>query len=506
MTPVMSLPRVVVESDEGPLSTSAANALSGLTVRQALGAPTQCELVFLDPSGDERVRSPLEPGASLTIRISGSDAALFVGEVTAVEYVYAPDHGRELRIRSYDRLHRLRKRQTPRVHLEVTPRDLASHLVADLGLTVESDEPGPLWPRLIQHRQSDLELLLDVCERSGLFPFVDEDVLRLVTLQGTGEAVSLRLGESLVEASIEVNADRAIGSVSAAGWDLVRAEPHNGSASEARSGRRVDARLDLDRVGAAGERALLDEAATDDELATALAQAELDLREASEIVLRGTAVGDPRLRPAAAVEIENVDPRLAGRYVLTEVRHAIDREHGFVSEISSAPPQPPPRRAGVTLTIGRVTSVDDPDGLGRVQVVLPTFGDLDSGWVGVVSVAAGSGKGIVALPDVGDRVLLLLAHEDPGRAVVLGGLFGADGPKDAGVEGGAVRRYTLRTSGGNLITLDDQRNTLRLEDKKGSFVTLSPDVVEIHAATSLLIEAPGQKVRIRGASIDLETG
>ena len=33
---------------------------------------------------------------------------LFVGEVTAVEHVYEPGHGREIRVRGYDRLHRTR--------------------------------------------------------------------------------------------------------------------------------------------------------------------------------------------------------------------------------------------------------------------------------------------------------------------------------------------------------------------------------------------------------------
>ncbi len=505
MSPAVALPRVAVESDAGPLSGPAADALGRVLVHQALGAPTLCELVFVDALPAAEVASTFTPGASLRVLVRGHDAPLFVGEVTAVEHVHAPDHGLEIRVRGYDPLHRLRKRQSPRVHLQVTPADLAADLVGDLGLTVVADDPGPLWPRLIQHRQSDLELLLDVCERSGLFPFVDDRELRLLTLEGTGETVPLRLGESLVEASIELNADRAARSVTAAGWDLVRAEAHNGSASEARTGRRTDASVDVDRVGAGGERVLLDESAPDDALASALAQAELDLRGASEVVLRGTAAGDPRLRPGCAVEVENVEQALTGRYVLTEVRHAIDREGGFISEISSAPPEPPARRGGTTLTVGLVTSVDDPDRLGRVQVVLPTFGDVESGWVGVVSAAAGSGKGFVALPDVGDRVLVLLAHEDPGRAVILGGLFGADGPVDPGVEEGAVRRFTIRTAGGHFIRLDDERRTLHIEDSQGSFVSLSPEVVQIHAETDLVVDAPGRNVRIRAQSIDLET-
>ncbi len=123
-----------------------------------------------------------------------------------------------------------------------------------------------------------------------------------------------------------------------------------------------------------------------------------------------------------------------------------------------------------------------------------------------MSVGAGGGKGLVALPDTGDKVLVLLTHGDPASGIVLGGLYGADGPFDSGLEGGAIKRYSLKTSGGHVITLDDEARTLKIEDPAGSYVELAPELVSIHAATDLTIEAPGRKVRIVAASVDFETG
>ena len=134
---------------------------------------------------------------------------------------------------------------------------------------------------------------------------------------------------------------------------------------------------------------------------------------------------------------------------------------------------------------------------------------------------AGSDKGIIALPDVDDRVLVLLVNGDPAQAVVLGGLYGPQAPPDAGVEDGAVRRYTLVTPGGQRVQLDDAQETVRVENSNGDFLQLSPDEVRlgdsngslieltpsrcyIHAAARLEIEAPGQSVVIRGQSIDFE--
>lgn len=503
---VRSLARVVVDGDGGPLGPLEAGALADVVVRQVLSAPTQCELTFLDPPPDSDVASVFSPGGNLRLRLPDGDQPLFTGEVTAVERVYEPDRGRAIRIRAYDRLHRLRKRGSPRIHLDVTPSGLASDLAGAVGLSVDAIADGSSLPRLAQGRQSDLELLLDVCERNGLFLSVDGDTLQLLSLEGSGDTVALEMGSTLIEVGIEANGDPAVRSVSARGWDLERVESHEATATSARSGRTAPAEVPPDLVGGTGERSLLDERAGDDASALGLAQAVLDLGVAGELVVRGVALGDPRLRPGCAVDISGVDPDVAGRYVLTATRHTIDRDGGYLTEFSSEPPAAAPRPYAAVVTIGTVRSADDPDGLGRIQVVLPSFGDIESGWMEVVSVGAGGGKGLVALPDTDDRVLVLLTHGDPASGVVLGGLYGADGPYDSGVEGGTVRRYTLQTAGGHIIRLDDEEQTLRVEDPNGSYVELAPSLVSIHAATDLTIEAPGRKVRVVASSIDFETG
>jgi phage protein D/phage baseplate assembly protein gpV len=506
MLAVLAPPRVIVEVAGGPLGPLEAASLTEVVVRQVLSAPGQCELTFADPSPDADVAATCVPGSTLRLRMPNQDQALFDGEVTAIERSYQPDRGRLVRVRAYDRLHRLRKNGGPRVHLDVSASRLASDLASGAGLTVDARADGPSQPRVVQTRQSDLELLLDVCERAGLFIDVDGDTLRLITLEGTGTTVPLVFGGTLIEADIETNGDATLRRVAARGWDVDRLETHEGTATSARTGRSVPAEVAPDAVGGSGERTLLDERASDDDAALSLAQATLDLGVATEVVLRGVALGDPRLRPGCTVDVSGIDPAIAGRYVLTEVRHTIDRARGYLSEISSAPPDPAPRPYATVVTVGEVRSADDPDGRGRVLVVLPSLGDLETAWLEVVSVGAGSNKGLVALPDAGDRVLVLLTHGDPASGVVLGGLYGSDGPFDSGVEDGAVKRFTLRTSAGHIIRLDDEKKTFRIEDPTGSHIEMAQDTVTIHAAVDLRIEAPGKNVKIVAASVDFETG
>jgi phage baseplate assembly protein gpV len=242
----------------------------------------------------------------------------------------------------------------------------------------------------------------------------------------------------------------------------------------------------------------------DDRQAEALAQAELDAGVAREVTMEGVAEGDPRLRPGTRVEVRGVAATLTGSYVLTGVTHTCDAHKGFVSQIDTAPPPSRVWNTDATATLGVVTQLDDPERMGRVRVSLPAYGNVETDWLGVLATGGGAGKGLIALPDVGDQVLVLFTQQETAQGVVLGGLYGVNGPPDSGLEGGAVRRYTLQTPGGQRLQLDDGRKVIRIENSDGSYVELAPDRVRLHARRDLEIEALGRAVVIRGQSIDFE--
>ncbi len=481
-------------------------ALCEVRVQQRLQLPAQCELVFSFAAG-EQAAPPLALGDRFALSVPGAAQLLFSGEVTACEHGYRQAGRRSVRVRGYDALHRLRKRQPVRAHVQVTLEELARELVADLGLEVAAVRSGPRFERLLQVQQNDLELLEELAERSGLYLTLDGTTLRLIDLGGYGEAIPLRLGDQLLEAAIEINGDAACRGVDTVGWDIQRAEAHQGSARTSQVGRTAVASAAPDLFGADGRCRLTGLLVQDDRQADALAQGSLDRRSAQEVVLRATAAGDPALRPGALVEIGGVAPEQAGCYVLAAVLHRIDALHGYCSELDSGPPaalRPRPERIA---SLGAVCRVDDPEGLGRVQVMLPACGGLESSWMEVLSAGAGSGKGMIAMPDVGDDVLVLFPDGDSARGVVLGGMYGAHGPPDDSVYENRIGRYTIRTASGHRLIFDDRHQLLRLEDQHGSYLELAPKHLQLHAhGVPLIIEAPGQTVTIRGALIDLARG
>lgn len=500
---LQALPRLRVRLAGADLAAQDSAALAVVAVHQALGQPTVCELTWHEPRGALAQAGVQLHDQSLVLVLEGQDTPLFDGHVTTVEHVFGAEQAHTLHLRGADALERLRRRRPVRVHVDVSPASLARELVADLGLEVSATVGGPVHAQLVQADEDDLALLQRFAASAGLYLALHERTLHLLTLAGLGDPRSLQLGRTLFQARLTSGAP-AHGAISASAWDPWRAVPRSGRADEARSATAVASESRAPGDGSGAPTCLLpDQPACDDEATQALAQARLDRETAAARTLWGLAEGDVRLRPGTCVEIGGA-PALQGRYTLAAVTHTIDAQAGFVSEIESQVPEPPAAARAVWTTLGIVTQVDDPEGLGRVRVRLPTCADIESAWLEVLLPAAGRDKGFVALPDVDDRVLVLFSHGDLARGVVLGALFGEQAPPDAGVEDGRVRRFLLRTPSGHSVCLDDARQELRVQDARGSRLEFTPELLRLHALTDLVIEAPGRHLRVRAQQIDFE--
>ena len=261
-----------------------------------------------------------------------------------------------------------------------------------------------------------------------------------------------------------------------------------------------------EQLGLDGRRARAGLALAHDGQAAALAQAELDRGRAGEVVCTGVARGDPELFPGARFELGGTG-FAGGGFVVAGATHRIRASRGYLTEFTTAPPSP--REGGasggaadpVSVAHGVVTSLRDPLDLGRVQVRLPAYGELESDWMAVLVPGAGDSKGLVALPDVGDDVLVLFRDETTGQGVVLGGLYGRRGSPEPPVDGRTLR-FALRTPGGQRVVLDDAARSARVEVAGGSFLELAPGGVRLHAAADLTIEAPGRSIVIGARRVD----
>lgn len=512
MTHVTTIQPLQIEIDGLPLAAPADKALREIRISQRLSESSACTLTFVEPEGGDFISSNrLMPGTQLQLNALDQQSA-FSGTITGFEYHYGPAGERVVKIRANDDLYVLTQRQPVKAHVQVTVPELAEAMLADLGIPVAAQAAGPVWDHIVQHRASDLKFLKDTAERSGLYFFLVDGTLHFYGLQPDISAIALEYRQSLLEVTLKNDADWSAESVTAQGWNPWRAQEQTGQAQAGQTAGSF-----------ANPRLLSDQPAQADGQLDALAAAVLDRAAALRQSVSGTAEGDFRLMPGASIRIEGVDAALNGAYRLTAVEHRINAEQGFVSVFDTTPPKPVPRSHASMATMACVTQVKDPEGLGRVKVILPAYNKVESDWLEVVMPAAGANKGLIMLPDIDDKVLVLLLNGRPDQAVVIGGLYGEQGPPDQNEENDAVFRYSLLTPGGQAIRMNDRDDTITIENSKGSRVELNGDAIKLetsggqilemdgqslrlHAQTDCRIEAPGRTLTLKADKINFERG
>jgi uncharacterized protein involved in type VI secretion and phage assembly len=177
------------------------------------------------------------------------------------------------------------------------------------------------------------------------------------------------------------------------------------------------------------------------------------------------------------------------------------------------PPQSPieaphPAGPGVRwygLFPASVTDLRDPEGVGRIKVMLPQSPDPSGApyeaWARLATLMAGNNCGSWFVPDVNDEVLIGFEAGDPRRPYVLGGLWnGKDSPPESMDAAGANNIKVLRSRNGVKLTLDDQNGQEKfiVETPGGQRITLEdgPGAIEV-------VDSNGNSVKLESSGITI---
>jgi uncharacterized protein involved in type VI secretion and phage assembly len=147
--------------------------------------------------------------------------------------------------------------------------------------------------------------------------------------------------------------------------------------------------------------------------------------------------------------------------------------------------------------IAKVTSVEDPQSLGRVQVqLLAPDPDGDAlVWARVAVPFAGDNYGAFLIPDVGAEVIVLFPAGRAGDPVVIGALWNGATALPETLPGSAVDRWTLCGKNGTRIAI--------VEESSGQ------EKVEIstpNGATATLTDASGGEIKLEVSSHSITMG
>lgn len=170
----------------------------------------------------------------------------------------------------------------------------------------------------------------------------------------------------------------------------------------------------------------------------------------------------------------------------------------------------------VEQQIATVINNTDPQNKGRVQVRFDWQNtDLNTDFIRVMAPDAGSSatvdtnRGFVAIPEVGDQVLIGFMNQHPDQPFVMGGLFHGQIAQGGGKEN-SMKSWS--TKSGHIIELDDQggikiidktKNVIQLDGAGRIDVQSSKSIVLQAGKSSLILEENG-KIFLQGVELSLK--
>lgn len=193
----------------------------------------------------------------------------------------------------------------------------------------------------------------------------------------------------------------------------------------------------------------------------------------------------PFLHPGCVVDVQmrKIDTNESSyftRIMVTEVSHEVDtRGHytgsfeGIASDTGFLP-KPEFKVPKAEPQIATVISNTDPEGQGRVQVRFDWQNNDTTHFIRMMSPDAGGtdkitqNRGYVAIPEVGDQVMVNFVHSHPDRPFVMGGMFHGG----VGLGGGADNRVkSIQTRSGHRIVFTEDESII-ITDKSGNEIHL----------------------------------
>ena len=177
--------------------------------------------------------------------------------------------------------------------------------------------------------------------------------------------------------------------------------------------------------------------------------------------------------------------------------------------------------------LARVTSVEDPDSLARVQVKLLSCdgvaGQDAPVWARVAVAFAGHDHGAFFIPDVGNEVLVVFVDGDRRFPIVVGSLWnGRNKPSETlGGDKTKIDRWTITGRGGTRIAVFEDTVlietpggvTMTITDESGGKVeiecasnTVTIDSNGVSVQSSASVEVNASDVTVTAGSVTVNTG
>lgn len=537
--------------------------LEEVVVDDHLHLPDMFSLRFRDTARNVLLRAGLRVGARVEISATpagdGAQTSLIVGEVTALEGEFDRT-GSHAVARGYDLSHHLCRGRKTRTFQDTRDSAMAEQLAREGGLTIgRIDATATNYEHVSQWNLSDWEFLKARAHETGYEVAVvlgKFEWRRLEDASGGPEAGSLgsqnplqlTVGENLEWFRPRVTAAQQVGRVEVGGWDYKAKQRVEATADTGTKSVDIGIKVgELANAFGSTTYTVADRPLSSSAEAQAAANSIMEAIASAHCEADGRALGNPRLTAGTSVSVGLAGWPWDGKYVLTSTRHVYDREGyrtwfqvsgrqersllGLASNGATTGRHSAGGTPVLGVVVGQVTDNNDPESLGRVKVRFPWLSDdYETWWARVPQPGAGSKRGMLFLPEVGDEVLVAFEHGDVRRPYVVGQLYnGVDKPSiDGHVDAttGDVKQRSIRSRLGHRVVFSDDagdsglqittaKDGYRIEldetgttitiDSQGDVVIEAQRAVSVKAGTTLKLEASGS-LEIKGNGVKIDGG
>ena len=349
----------------------------------------------------------------------------------------------------------------------------------------------------MQKLGTDWDLILSRAEFNGFVVLLDgsSGITIGKPKLSTQPVLTIAAGESIIDFTAELNAEKQPPTVAASAWDLASLALQTSTASEP----------SVNNQGAVTPQTLSSKLnQTQASLNSLMPMSTGELQAWADSYLlrlrlkafRGKVsfIGSSAVHTGDLITLAGVGAKFNGDAYVSSVAHTLEAGRwkttaifGLDDKLISEKPD-----FSYGAALGQVPAIQglqfatvkqlaqDPQSLNRILVTLPSNASSQNGtWARVANFYATNSAGNGFLPEVGDEVVLGFVENDPRYPVVLGSLYSTKNvaPNPAADENNYIKSITTKSK--ITLTFDDEKKILTIKTPAGNSITMSDDAKSI---------------------------
>ncbi len=501
-------------------------------IQENLRLPDACSLRFSDPGLKTVDNFPIQIGNEIEVLLAGTDAtsltSVFKGTVTSLEPEFSHG-GAYVGLRAYDGSHFLHQTKKAQTFQNMTAADIARKVGHANGIDEGTiDDGGPALDFVQQNNETDWEFLWKLAQR------IDFEVLvidRKLYFRHAGppdgtQPADLKWGDNLLSFKPRVTAVGQVDQVTVRARNPAASQPFEATVQVTEPASVIGiARADVASALSGGTVVVADRPMTSQQEAQDLATSYAAHIGHAYLEAEGSCKGNPSIKAGSTVKIDGIGQKYGGTYVVSSCVQLFQGSHGYKTHFSTTGRSsrslvdlmtPKGKRSwGNCVVVGIVTNNNDPDSMGRIRVSYPSLGDgTESSWARIATLNAGSSRGVMMIPQVGDEVVVGFEHDDVHHPYVLGCVYnGQSQPgQDLTVLDGSFSLQSdqkIQMHAKDVITVKSDKDFTvetqgKISHKSSDDMSAEGNSVTIKANGSLTIEGTSDlTIKCGSAKIDL---